>query len=88
MPHDCLGRLIEKNDIVKVKEWDQQAQKPIKAVKKVESIYPGADTCNLTCADFEPRKCYSVYTASESELVLKADGSDPVVPVVEGGKPE
>jgi hypothetical protein len=74
MPHDIHGRKIEKGDVVAAKVWpvgDRYTANQVLAVQE------GTDTCNLSLASFEPRMLIQHATASETELLLKADGSKP-----------
>lgn len=75
MPHDSKGRLIEIGDVVKCLKYG--GEKVSKQVGKVSHIYAGTETCNLQVATFESREGFQTVTAKESELVLKADGSEP-----------
>lgn len=80
--HDCRGRPIELGDHLKFKGYIGGAQKM--TVGQVAALYPGSTTCNLMAAylvpGYQPVQVATL-TASETELVLKADGSEPPAPV-------
>lgn len=83
MPHDIKGRLIEVGDTLKVpKGWGETK----KAVGIVNTVHPGSDTCNVTTSHISEYCGIEQKTsnAGECELVLKADGSEPVEPQSDG----
>lgn len=80
MPHDKKGRLVEVGDHVKFKTWDGAHKL---SVGRVFSVNPGSDTCNVSVVHLTPGYwpiSQAAVTARETELVLKADGSEPFEP--------
>jgi hypothetical protein len=73
MPHDSKGREIGNGDFVKGKAWAMASAEPLKVLK----VVPDAQSCNLQCAAFDPRHGVVTMSANETELLLKADGSEP-----------
>jgi hypothetical protein len=74
MPHDSKGREIHSGDLVKVKAWHKGGKHDI---QRVVGISEGQTSCNIHCAPSEPQVPASSQNASEVEIVLKADGSEP-----------
>lgn len=74
MPHDCKGRKIDIGDVVKTKKWNAEGKFEI---KKVNHIFEGATSCELGLFDFEPHFGQGSANAKDSEIVIKADGSEP-----------
>lgn len=78
MPHDKKGRLLEVGDHVKFKTWDGAHKL---SVGRVFSVSPGSETCNVSVVHLQPGYwpiAQACVTAKETELVLKADGSEPM----------
>lgn len=76
--HDKRGRLIEQGDFLKVEKFG--GPKVTKRIAEAVELMPGSDTCNLNVAFATAWNGIQIQlvTASETEIVLKADGSDPV----------
>jgi hypothetical protein len=75
MPHDARERLIERGDWIKTGGFSS-AEKPV--IAQVHGITPGTDTCNVQATWLVPGGTSgSYFTASETTLVLKANGDDP-----------
>ncbi len=85
MPHDSKGRLIEMGDYVKGPRWDAQAEGYRPVIGRAARVWPGAESCNVELVvaipdgegQFAGETGRATVTASEVELVLKADGSEP-----------
>jgi len=78
MPHDKKGRLVEVGDHVKFKSWADGAERL--SVGRVFSVSPGSETCNVSVVHLNPGYwpiSQACVTAKETEVVLKADGSEP-----------
>lgn len=74
MPHDCQGRLIEKGDAIINTDYNGTQ----KVVSVVTDIYEGTDTCNVCSKSLTLGGTKEhTSTASETELILKANGSKP-----------
>jgi hypothetical protein len=75
--HDIKGRLIEVGDVVKVPNvYLGGAPRPV--IGHVSSCSPGAETCNgMICVPQFGGTMFYTFTATESELLLKANGSEP-----------
>jgi hypothetical protein len=86
MPHDKKGRLIEVGDHVKFEvceryvperqAWDKRV-----TIGRATSVTPGSETCNVAAVHLAPGYFplkQETLTAKDTELVLKADGSEPV----------
>ena len=69
--HDKHGREIEVGDVVAIKNWGDEKF----VAKKVFKTFPGSDTCNIMCEDFDPREGRGTFNAKESVILLKADGT-------------
>lgn len=75
--HDCKGRVIEVGDHLKFKSFD----KGVATIGRVAAVYPGATSCNLGAVHLVPGYYpmqQATLTASDTEIVLKADGSEPI----------
>ena len=74
MPHDTNGRKIEKGDAIINTDYNGTQ----KVVSVVTHIYEGTDTCKV-CSRSMEMGGYKEHTstASETELILKKDGSKP-----------
>lgn len=85
MPHDRKGRLIEAGDHLRfeVSEvYDHAASRWSKraTIGRVISVTPGEGTCNVQAVHLVPSYWplkQETITAKDTELVLKADGSEP-----------
>jgi len=78
--HDKRGRKIEIGDDLKIPCFKDNV--PSKKIGKVIARHPGQDTCNVTVA--YATAWYGIQNelanASETEIVLKANGSEPPLP--------
>lgn len=96
MPHDKKGRLIEVGDHLQFdvcESYDHAAaawnKRP--TIGRVISITPGSESCNVQAVHLAPGYWplkQETITAKDTELVLKADGSEPAgaaVPQADGG---
>src|SRR4051812_23227644 len=85
MPHDKKGRLIEVGDHLKFEvcetyDYAAAAWKKRRTIGRAATVTPGSETCNVQAVHlvpgYWPLKTETI-TAKETELVLKADGSEP-----------
>jgi hypothetical protein len=75
MPHDVKGRKIERGDFIKLKIFGCSGGMTI---AQVSSVNEAATHCNVTASHMMPGvTVYGTFNAGETELVMKADGSDP-----------
>lgn len=91
MPHDKKGRLVEVGDHLKfdvsetyrpaTSSWDKRP-----TIGRVVSVHPGSVTCNVQVVHLAPGY-YPIKTetisAAETEIALKADGSEPAAPAAD-----
>jgi len=78
--HDKRGREIGIGDDLKIPCFKDNV--PSKQIAKVIALHPGSDTCNVTVV--YATEWYGVQNtltnANETEIVLKANGSEPEEP--------
>lgn len=80
MPHDKFNRLVGVGDHVKFKGWEGQRL----SIGRVFYVNPGTTTCDISVVHLTPGYwpiSQATITAKETELVLRADGTDPNEPV-------
>jgi hypothetical protein len=82
--HDRKGRLIELGDHLKFKVYAPEGQ--LNTIGRVSTMYPSNKNCNVMAAylvpGYQPVQVMTL-TAGETEIVLKADGSEPVDALIE-----
>ena len=72
MPHDARGRLIEEGDWIKATHFERSV------IAQVTVIHEGTTTCNVQGMWLNlGGTTGSLFSASETTLVLKANGSEP-----------
>jgi hypothetical protein len=77
MPHDIKGIEIEEGDVVVTNMYVHGRN----AAALVVGVIKGTDTCNLNvCTVHAPNMNPQYVTAKESEILLKRDGTKPVLP--------
>lgn len=72
--HDCKGRPVAEGDVVKFKDYKSKVRVGI-----ITDTTAQSDTCNLTVSvlTIAGLQSNSAVTAKETELIHKADGSEP-----------
>lgn len=75
MPHDKKARLIEVGDSLLFKDYAGKFR-----VGTVARVFPGAETCDVEVYYTQPsvQAVSTTITAKETELLRKADGSEPL----------
>jgi hypothetical protein len=85
MPHDRKGRLVEVGDHIKFNhseryDYARQAWDTRPTIGRVTTVMPGSESCNVQVVHLLPGYWPikpETLTAKDTELVLKADGSEP-----------
>ena len=83
MPHDCEGRKIDTGDVVKTRPYNKYPSEPDrKVVGTVIDMHSTEQVCTgqiqfLVHGGPAIDYCSDYFGAGESELILKADGSEP-----------
>lgn len=72
--HDCHGREIQEGDVVAAKHYSRGGKR---IAVKVIGCNDTSDTCNIYCVPFQHTGELQLFTAKETELLLKADGNAP-----------
>lgn len=78
--HDKRGRQIGIGDDLKIDCFKDNIAS--KKIAKVIALHPGSDTCNVTVI-YPTEWCgiqNSLTNVKDSEIILKANGTDPVDP--------